>query len=322
YINNNGNIFLFNKDNINENDYIWEVKLDLKNQPLNEAEFAYNSSDIFILVNRRYLYSLNIDNGNINWKYDYKSLSESHLLLHDDSIYLSSIDGTLTDIDANKGIINWIYNGFGSVSDDRIIRKNERINLAIKCNILIYTPYNGGTHAIDPRKGNLLWNIDFTDYIKDKNKDKNLKDIFDIKPYIFDANGIKKVIIGSSNGSFLCVTLKGELEWINDFGSKTKPFFINNNIFVFSKDEIKIFDINKQNNYHNLWKIKFKNLQSNSYNGIKEGFIVNNEILLITKNNEFLKFNPYAKDDELVINYENHDNLNGYHIAMGNIYIY
>jgi eukaryotic-like serine/threonine-protein kinase len=149
---------------------------------------VFTSASIVTGCNNGVLYALDRENGSVLWE---KKLSENELLsspvLHNESLYIGSIDREILSLDPGSGEIRWKTSVDGSVIATAMFTGNA----------LIAGTGSGTLYALDPGSGKTLWTFDTDNLIK--------------ATPAFDG---KRLLFGSWDGYFYCLDAEtGALLW-------------------------------------------------------------------------------------------------------------
>ena len=239
--------------------------------------------DDFIIAadNFGYVYSINYKKNKLNWAKNFLVPFRSNLKILNDVLFLSDEKNKIILIDVKNGNkIEELY-----TQPSKAVSKFES-NLAIdKKNNLLFLSTNGSLYSIN------LINQKTINWIQ------NFKSENDI---IFNANPIqisKDKIMISTNKNISLINKNGNRIWDLDIRSSISPIISGNTIFMINEDNYLIFiDVETgkiifSKNLHSLLTQDFKKNFLRKIKKINHISLINNKLLLISKNSYFIEVN-------------------------------
>ena len=239
--------------------------------------------DDFIIAadNFGYVYSINYKKNKINWAKNFLVPFRSNLKIINDILFLSDEKNKIILIDVKNGSkIEELY-----TQPSKAVSKFES-NLAVdKNNNLLFLSTNGSLYSIN------LINQKTINWIQ------NFKSENDI---IFNANPIQisndKIMI-STNKNISLINQNGNRIWDLDIRSSISPIISGNTIFMINEDNYLTFidvvtgKIIFSKNLHSLLMQDFKKNFQRKIKKINYISLINNKLLLISKNSYFIEVN-------------------------------
>ena len=274
-----GNIGIFS---LSQNQLIYKYNF-YKKKIRAKKEIRLIIKDNFIIAadNFGYVYSINYKKNKINWAKNFLVPFRSNLKIINDILFLSDEKNKIILIDVKNGNkIEELY-----TQPSKAVSKFES-NLAVdKNNNLLFLSTNGSLYSIN------LINQKTINWIQ------NFKSENDI---IFNANPIQisndKIMI-STNKNISLINQNGNRIWDLDIKSSISPIISGNTIFMINEDNYLIFiDVETgkiifSKNLHSLLMQDFKKNFQRKIKKINHISLINNKLLLISKNSYFIEVN-------------------------------
>ena len=185
-------------------------------------------------------YSIDLDDGKLNWKFDTKTEIVSEPLIYKGIIYFLNGANALFSLDASTGKQFWVYNR-QETSTQMTIRGGSR---PIIDNNLIYVGFSDGSlAALNLATGTPQWDVLL-------NKNNRFKDI-DASPVIDD----DKIYINSYDDKLYCLSKNnGSILWKSEYGGSTAPI-ISGDRLIYSTSKSHILSVSK-NDGKLFWSVK------------------------------------------------------------------
>lgn len=154
------------------------------------------SAYIALFNNSKTLGKFNLLNGNYDWTINAGQI-ETTPLLYGKQIFVASLEGKLSAVDARSGILNWAF--VPAAKNIKPIRSSP----ATDGNTVVVGSDDGNLYAVDIDNGKLKW------------KFKTDKSIFSSPSIIGNC-----VLFGSLDGNYYCVNISdGNLIWKKNFSA-------------------------------------------------------------------------------------------------------
>ncbi len=275
----NGNIGVFS---LSLNQLVYKYNF-YKKKIRAKKEIRLIIKDDFIIAadNFGYVYSINYKKNKLNWAKNFLVPFRSNLKILNDVLFLSDEKNKIILIDVKNGNkIEELY-----TQPSKAVSKFES-NLAIdKKNNLLFLSTNGSLYSIN------LINQKTINWIQ------NFKSENDI---IFNANPIqisKDKIMISTNKNISLINKNGNRIWDLDIRSSISPIISGNTIFMINEDnyliliDVETGKIIFSKNLHSLLTQDFKKNFLRKIKKINHISLINNKLLLISKNSYFIEVN-------------------------------
>ena len=274
-----GNIGVFS---LSQNQIIYKYNF-YKKKIRAKKEIRLIIKDDFIIAadNFGYVYSINYKKDKLNWAKNFLVPFRSNLKILNDILFLSDEKNKIILIDVKNGNkIEELY-----TQPSKAVSKFES-NLAIdKNNNLLFLSTNGSLYSIN------LINQKTINWIQ------NFKPENDI---IFNANPIRisndKIMI-STNKNVSLINQNGNRIWDLNIRSSVSPVISGNTIFMVNDDNYLVFidvvtgKIIFSKNLHSILMQDFKKNFLRKIKKINHISLIDNKLLLISKNSYFIEIN-------------------------------
>lgn len=185
-------------------------------------------------------YSIELDDGKLNWKFDTKTEIVSEPTLQKGIIYFLNGANALFSLDAASGKQLWVYNR-QETSTQMTVRGGSR---PLIDNGVLYIGFSDGALvAINAATGTPQWEVLL-------NKNSRFKDI-DASPVIEN----DRIYINSYDDKLYCLSKNnGSVLWKSDFGGATAPMISGDKI-IYSTAKNHIQSVSKKDGSV-LWTVK------------------------------------------------------------------
>jgi len=307
---------------INENGKIkWKrnVYKKLYKKIYKKLSFSIYGNNIFVADNIGFVYSVNIDNGEIFWIKNYYIPFKSHIKIFDKKIYLLDQDNKILCLDANDGEKIWDI-----LSIQSFIKTQNFLSIAIsKQGDLLAINSASDLIKANGKTGNIYWSSNISNTALATGTD-----FFESSELVLLNN---TVFISSSQTTYSYKLENGYLNWESKVGCTGTPVIDKKNLFCVTKkgffvilditsgeiisstNIISILKEKKRNTYivgYVMGSGKIYSLTNNGYlivSSAKTGkvevfkkigdsfisppIIVNNKLFVLTKNSKILGFN-------------------------------
>jgi outer membrane protein assembly factor BamB len=196
-----------------------------------EASGSLVSDNLYVGALDGHMYSINVQNGQINWKFDTKAEITSQPLVHNGLVYFLNGAASLFSLEAKTGRQVWVYSRQETTAK-MTVRGGSRPTFH---NGTIYSGFSDGSVvAINASTGTPLWEVSL-------NKNGRFKDI-DATPIIDEDN----IYINSYDDKMYCLSkANGSINWRYATGGATAPILTGNKL-VFSTSNGSIVSLNKK----------------------------------------------------------------------------
>lgn len=196
-----------------------------------EASGVLSGKNLYVGGLDGVIYSVNADNGQVNWKYDTKAEITSQPLIYNDILYFLNGANSLFSLDTKTGRQIWVYNR-QETTTKMTVRGGSRPTYS---NGVIYSGFSDGALvAVNATTGTPLWEVTL-------NRNSRFKDI-DATPILDDDS----IYINSYDDKLYCLSkANGSILWKYNTGGATAPVMMGNKIY-FSTSAGSIISLNKK----------------------------------------------------------------------------
>ena len=221
-----GNIFSVNKNgktNWKKNIYKKVYKKIYKS-----LSYSVYKNKLYVSDNIGFIYSININNGEIYWIKNHGIPLKSKIKVFDDKIFLINQDNTILCLNTKDGIKIWDLRTVSS-----FIKSQTFLSIAISNDGNIFALNSSGDlFKIRANTGGVYWTLNTTGSLYAHDTD------------FFQSSGLvinKNDIIFSASKSFFSFNLEnGSLNWQKKISSKNNPIIDGQNIFLVSDNGLFI----------------------------------------------------------------------------------
>ena len=235
-----------------------------------KLNFAINENNILITDSIAKYYSINLENGELNWSKFNTYPFNSEIKIYKNKIFVVDYKNTLRCYQIEDGSECWNLQ-----TEDSFTISNAKYSLIITDEMVIFSNSIGDITAVDIETGLITWQLP-TQSSSIINETYNFK----ISKLVSDG---KSIFFSNNKNEFYSVDVKtGVVNWINDLNSNITPIITGNLIFTVSNDGyLHVVEKNKGNilritDLFNNYKIKKR----------KEiepvGFVIGNTNLYLT----------------------------------------
>ena len=276
FFNSKGTILNFG----NNSKLIWKKNIyTRKEKKLNPVLFFASDGKVLIVTDSiGKFYALNINNGELLWKYNHSLPFNSQIKIYQDKFFTVDFENSLNCFSVKNGKMLWNINTEGS-----FIKSIKKISLIIVNNLVIFNNSIGDISAVDINSRKLFWQTptQSTNVYVDSFKLK-------ISELVSESNSI---YFSNNKNEFYSLDIEtGLLNWKQKVNSTIRPTVSDQLIFTVSLEGFLVI-IDK--NYGNIIRVTdvFDKLKKRK-KVRPEGFILGkNSIYLTTSNGKLLLIN-------------------------------
>lgn len=196
-----------------------------------EASGLLISNTLFVGSLGGVMYSVNVDNGKVNWSFDTKAEITSAPSLDKGNLYFLNGANSIFSLEAATGRQQWVYNR-QDMSSKMTVRGASRPSIVKDT---VYAGFSDGAlMALNSKTGTPLWEITL-------NKNTKFKDI-DSTPVVDNDN----IYINSYDDKLYCVSASnGSILWRYNKGGATAPVLVGDKL-IFSSSTGQMISLNKK----------------------------------------------------------------------------
>ena len=242
-----------------------------------KLEFLKKDKSLIIADNISKIYSINIDNGELNWKKNISYPSNSRIKNFGNNFYFVDYKNTLKCFNINNGKKCWELK-----TDSTLTMSQSKNSLIITGNKVIFNNSIGDITAVDIDTGLIVWQLP-TQSSEIFNENYNFKSsqlVTDNKNIFFSNN---------KNQFYSINAVTGTINWLNNINSAFTPILIDNFVFTISEEGF-LFTVQK--NEGNIIRVNdvYKGYKEKKRKKIKPtGFSIGlDQLYLINDNGQIL----------------------------------
>lgn len=269
--------------NLENKKLIWQKKLEDESN----EEFYFiggissNEENIIISSGIGNLYSLNIKNGELNWKKRFLKPISSPPLIVSDKIFFITDDNQTFAVNLDNGEKIWSHSG-----DIENLSILGGVSPAFHNEILFVTYTSGEIYAINANNGAILW---FENLSTDSLFSKNLISDIQSSPVV-DNN---KVLVSSYINKFLSMQVNdGQINWEVQF-STINPIVSSGN-YVFIVDSENKLHCLEDSSGAILWSVQLKTKNDDGIISWYGPLLVENKLILASSEGVIISISPYT----------------------------
>ena len=285
-----GNVYRYSLD---ERNILWKFnfyKKRYKDVPIN-LKLKISNKNIIVSDNLGYLYSLEIDTGNLNWAKNYGVPFRSTIKIRDENIFLLNQNNKFYIINERDGEKKTSFETFPSILKSEL---ETSMSLDTYMNNLYFITSTGQLYSINYKTRNLNWLLNLS--MTNKGQDEKF---FFSSPIIYKDD---KIFLSTSVSTYSINATNGVINWEIPFSTYIRPVITDNFFILTSKDGFVLNLDSKTGKVlwsKNLFKTN-KKIKQRKIGSITSLLLVSNKILASTSNGFFL-FIDYK--DGKIINY-------------------
>ena len=285
-----GNVYRYSLD---ERNILWKFnfyKKRYKDVPIN-LKLKISNKNIIVSDNLGYLYSLEIDTGNLNWAKNYGVPFRSTIKIRDENIFLLNQNNKFYIINERDGEKKTSFETFPSILKSEL---ETSMSLDTYMNNLYFITSTGQLYSINYKTRNLNWLLNLS--MTNKGQDEKF---FFSSPIIYKDD---KIFLSTSVSTYSINAINGVINWEIPFSTYIRPVITDNFFILTSKDGF-ILNLDSKTGKvlwsKNLFKTN-KKIKQRKIGSITSLLLVSNKILASTSKGFFL-FIDYK--DGKIINY-------------------
>ncbi len=285
-----GNVYRYSLD---ERNILWKFnfyKKRYKDVPIN-LKLKISNKNIIVSDNLGYLYSLEIDTGNLNWAKNYGVPFRSTIKIRDENIFLLNQNNKFYIINERDGEKKTSFETFPSILKSEL---ETSMSLDTYMNNLYFITSTGQLYSINYKTRNLNWLLNLS--MTNRGQDEKF---FFSSPIIFKDD---KIFLSTSVSTYSINAINGVINWEIPFSTYIRPVITDNFFILTSKDGF-ILNLDSKTGKvlwsKNLFKTN-KKIKQRKIGSITSLLLVSNKILASTSKGFFL-FIDYK--DGKIINY-------------------
>ena len=284
FFNGKGEIFKVSKDY----EEYWKVnhytKKEKKLKPI--LYFAQSGSNVIVMDTLSKVYSIKLDNGDLNWSIKSSSGFNSNVKLTKNRVIAVDFDNVIRAFSINDGKELWNFD-----TDNPFIKSQKKLSLAIKGEVVFFVNSIGDITALNVNDGSLVWQIptQSTVIFQDAFTLENSDIIFENDTIYFSNN---------RNEFFAIDARSGFLKWKQTINSSLRPTVIENYVFSVSNEGFLFVIDDKTGNVLRITNL-FKNIENKKKQIEPTGFILAlNKIYVSLNNGRLIKVDAISGNEE------------------------
>ena len=290
FFNSKGTILNFG----NNSKLIWKKNIyTRKEKKLNPVLFFASDGKVLIVTDSiGKFYALNINYGELLWKYNHSSPFNSQIKIYQDKFFTVDFENSLNCFSVKNGKMLWNIN-----TEESFIKSIKKISLIIVNNLVIFNNSIGDISAVDINSRKLFWQT--------PTQSTNVYvDSFKLKISELDSES-NSIYFSNNKNEFYSLDIEtGLLNWKQKVNSTIRPTVSDQLIFTVSLEGFLVI-IDK--NYGNIIRVTdvFDKLKKRK-KVRPEGFILGkNSIYLTTSNGKLLLINTKNGKVIKILNIDN-----------------
>ncbi len=298
FIKNNDLIYFDNKGTIfriNENfEILWKVnhysKKERKINPI--LYFNYIDNKIIAADTLSNIFSLNLDNGELNWKKDSLSPFNSNIAIKNDKFVTVDFDNVIRCFSIVDGNELWNFK-----TENTFIKSQKKLSIIIKDDIVYALNNLGDLTALNINDGSLVWQTP-------TQSNEIILSAFSLKNSEMILNNETIYFSNNKNELFSIDSRTGIVKWKQTVNSSLKPTISENYIFNISQEGYLFVIDTETGNIIRITDVftRFKKREKIT----PVGFVIaKNKIYLSTDNGRILIINLTNSETEKVIKFNN-----------------
>ena len=237
--------------------------------------FTVYKDNIYVADNIGFLYSIDLNTGELNWVKNLLVPINSHLKIYEDKIFLINQENRVLALNIEDGNKIWDLRTVTS-----FIKLQHYLGMAItKEGDLIALTSTGDLYKIKTKNGSVYWTLNATGSLF-----KHDTDFFKASELTINENNL---FFSASASTFSYNIKTGYLNWKQDVASVGTPIVVGDNIFIFTNNG---YFVNLEKNTGKIvWSTNaFKNLSKKKKETFITGFIMGSGKVYAVTLNGFL----------------------------------
>ncbi len=258
-----------------ENKLIWKKnyysKREKKLKPI--LYFASNEKTLIVVDSISKYYSINIDDGSLNWVKNNIAPFNSQVKIFKDKFFVVDFENILRCYSIKNGEEIWNFK-----TEKSFIKSQQKLSLIINNNRVIFENTLGDISSVDIETGNLIWQTPtqssdiYENYFSLKNSD-----------LILENNSI--YFSNNQNEFFAIDERNGVIKWKQNLNSNLRPTFVDSLLFTITMEGYLVVIDSRNGNIVRMTNIinKIKNYKKENIKPI--GFIVTRDKIYLSLSN-------------------------------------
>lgn len=301
-----GNIFKINED-LKE---IWKVnhytKKERKLNPI--IYFAQAGQNIILMDTLSKVYSINLNDGKLNWTLDSQSGFNSNVKIAKDQAIAVDFNNVIRAFSINDGKELWNFE-----TENPFIKSQKKLSLAIKGEAVFFINSIGDITALNLNDGSLVWqtptqsNVIYQDAFTLESSDL----VFTNDTIYYSNN---------KNEIFAIDARNGVVRWQQTVNSSLRPTIIDNLVFLVSEEGFLFVIDDQTGNVIRITNI-LKNIENKKKQIKPTGFIIARSKLYVSLNNgRLIIINALNGVEEKILKLDN-SKISRANVFNGNLYV-
>ncbi len=235
-----------------------------------KLDFIVHEENIIISDSIAKYYSININNGKLNWSKNSIYSFNSEIKKYKNKFFAIDYKNTLRCYNIDDGSECW-----NLPTENSFTLSNYKFSLVIIDEMLVFSNSIGDITAVDIESGLIIWQLP-------TQSSSIVNETYNFKTSQLVSNG-NTIFISNNKNQFYSIDAKtGITNWINDINSNITPVVIGNFIFTISNEGfLYVIEKNKGNiiRVNDIFKIYDQKKRKNIY---PIGFAIGNKNLYLT----------------------------------------
>ena len=235
-----------------------------------KLDFIFHEESILVSDSIAKYYSINANNGELNWSKNNTYPFNSEIKKYKNKIYIIDYKNTLRCYKIEDGSECWNLQ-----TEDSFTISNSKYSLIILGNMVVFSNSIGDITAADVDSGMIIWQLP-------TQSSSIISETYNFKTSKIISDG-NSIFISNNKSQFYSIDVKtGTTNWISDISSNVTPVIIGNLIFTVSNEGyLFVIEKNKGNiiRVTDLFKI-YKQKKRKNINPI--GFVIGDKNLYLT----------------------------------------
>ena len=234
-----------------------------------------DNNKIYVADNIGFIYSINIENGELIWIKNHGIPIKSNIKVFDNKIFLINQDNRLLCLDSKKGSIIW---DMRSISP--FIKSQNSLSMAIsEDGYLVMLSSSGDLVKINTKNGQMYWSLNVLE-----TNDSYGTDFFKSSDIVIRG---KEIIFSTTSSVFSFDINSAYLRWKKNLNSQNTPIIVSDYLFLVSNNGF-FLNLDK-NSGKTIWSTNLlKVLKKKKQNTVVTGFILGSGKIYATTLNGYL----------------------------------